>query len=107
MAHAVEQLRSAPNAAKAPLLRALERQPCESEDVCELKRVCVAAYRDQLGALDGARALEHALSGDAAAPPPASAAALVESSEHRLEAARAGARHCAELQGALSRRYKF
>jgi hypothetical protein len=107
VAHAVEQLRSAPNSGKAPLLQSLKRQPCTSADVCELQRVCVAAYEELVGAHEGVSALERALSGDGAAPPAASAAAALASAEQSVERARTGAQHCADLQATLARRYKF
>lgn len=107
VARSVQQLRAAPNPAKAPFLAALEAEPCASSDARELKATCVAAYRDLLGALGTARELASALAMDAAAPPAASAAALVEGSEARLARAREGTRRCADLEGALARRYRF
>ena len=105
--HAVQQLRGAPEAARDPFLRALEHEACTSADVCELRRVCVEAYRDEQGAMAGIHALEHAVDSDAAAPPAGSAAALLSESQRRLERAHAGTRRCTDLESALVRADKL
>ena len=107
IAHAVDALRDAPNAAKAPRLKALEQMPCSVPDVCELQRVCVDAYRRQVHALDGVSAVRDELAGDAGPQAAASAAALLGASRKELSAAHTGARHCADLQGSAVRKYKL
>ncbi len=105
VAHAVESLRNAPNAKKAPYLASLERTPCSVPDVCELKRACVGAYQRQLAALAGVQAVRHALAADAAPALAASAAGQLDSAQKDLGAARHDTEHCADLQGAVTRRY--
>jgi hypothetical protein len=106
LVRAIEALREAPNPGKRPLLKQLEQQPCSSEELCELKRVCTKAYHRHQRALDSARSLRHALRADAG--PAASAGPttkLVADAQRYLKRARFLSRRCTELQGKVSRRY--
>lgn len=105
IAHAVENLRNAPNARKAPYLTSLERMPCSVPDVCELKRTCVDAYQRQLSVLASVQAVRHELKHDAAPAAAASAAGVLDSAQKALLDARRRTEHCADLQGTVSRRY--
>lgn len=103
--HAVENLRNAPNAKKAPYLTSLERTPCSVPDLCALKRACVDAYRRQLDALGAVRAVKKALQTDGGPALAHSAAVRLGSAQKQLADANRRAHHCADLQGAVERRY--
>jgi hypothetical protein len=103
--YAVEALRSAPNDAKPPLLKALEGAECTLEDVCELKRVCREAYEVHLRALSGTRAARHAIEGDAGASK--KAAELLGQSARWLEEAAEKTKRCTDLEGEVVRKYKL
>lgn len=103
MVYALETLRSAPNDSKAPLLKALESVECRSEDVCELKRTCVAAYEVHLRALSGTRAARRAIEQDAGKNE--RAAQLLGQSASLLKEAAEKTKRCTELEGEVVRRY--
>lgn len=103
--YAVETLRSAPNDAKPPQLKALENAGCNEPDVCELKRACVDAYQVHLRALSGARAARHAIEQDAGKDK--LAADLLGQSARLLEQATQKTKRCADLEGEIVRKYKL
>jgi hypothetical protein len=103
--YAVEALRSAPNDAKPPLLKALGNAACSLDDVCELKRVCSDAYEVHLRALTGTRAARHAIEGDAGAGK--KAAELLGQSARWLEEAAQKTKRCNDLEGEIVRKYKL
>jgi hypothetical protein len=98
-------LRSAPNDAKAPLLKALANVECKTADICELKRICVDAYEVHLRALTGTRAARHAVETDAGSGK--RAAELLGQSAHWLEEAAAKTKRCTDLEGEIVRKYKL
>jgi hypothetical protein len=103
--YAIESLRSAPNDAKPPLLKALEGVGCTLEDVCTLKRSCVEAYQVHLRALGGARAARHAIESDSGAD--RKAAELLGQSARLLEEAAIKTKRCTDLEGEIVRKYKL
>jgi len=104
----IEALRAANNDSKGPAVEALEQLPCSRADVCELKRICVQAYRQHMAGLADMQTARSRLSGDAA---PLSAAdaerltTLLNESTRKLEKARDGTSRCTNMQGQLSRRH--
>lgn len=105
ISHAVDNLRNVSNDTKAPYLAALERMSCSAPDLCELKRACVDAYRHQIHALSATHAVRRELQGDSGPGVAPSAAASLVSAQQELEKAERQAHHCADLQGAVERRY--
>ena len=103
----IDALRDAPNAAKRPLLAALDGAACESSDACELKTVCVSAYTrhlDALGAKDRVRALLAEPDGGSGAA--LAAAAELARAERDLDLSQTQTERCASLQADLRRRSK-
>jgi hypothetical protein len=101
---AIEQLRAAPNAQKAELLGALEREACEGHELCELQRACVDGYRQHVSALTQvARAKSLLATPDGSAE----AAHLLDLAQSDLAQAAPKITHCADVQGAAQRKYKL
>jgi len=101
IAHAVEALRNAPNEAKRPLLSALERESCSSNDVCAVKKDCTTAYSATLDALDALAAVRHAARDPG--PLPSNVAVLLTRTEADLRRAQDLATKCADAEAALRR----
>ena len=105
VARAVEALRQAPNAEKAPFLKALKAAPCDAEDVCALKKACVDAYVLEQAALDAVSAVRartrtaDGLNSDAVD--------LLANAERDLGRSRELTKACADLEGAARRTYGF
>jgi hypothetical protein len=104
--HAIAALREAPNDAKAPRLLALERENCTTEELCELKRTCVEAYRLHARALEASRVAARALDGGADGEGVRRIGELVASSERDLDRARELTQRCSELESRIARRYE-
>ena len=103
VARAVEALRAAPNAEKAPFLKALQAAPCAADDVCGLKKACVDAYTLEQAALDAVSAVRaQSRSSDGLN---ASAVELLANAEHDLGRSRELTKACADLEGAARRKY--
>jgi hypothetical protein len=107
LGRAIDALRDAPNPAKAPLLRALESEPCEQAAACELKALCVRAYTrhvDSLVASERARTLLATPGGGSEAT--LAAASAVNQAEAALVEAQKLTGDCTAAQGALRRKSK-
>jgi len=101
----IDALRDAPNAAKRPLLAALDGAACEHPDACELKTMCVSAYTRHLDALAANDRVKTMLAEpDGGANAALAAAAELARAERDLELARSQTERCATLQGELRRR---
>jgi hypothetical protein len=106
LAHLVDQLRDAPNAAKAPLLEQLRQAGCESEDGCALKAKCVSAYERHLAALTASQRAKDLLASDAGPDSALLAAGELSQAESELAKARALTETCVAAQGELLRRVR-
>jgi hypothetical protein len=107
VSRAIEVVRDAPNPAKAPLLEALKKEPCEHARTCELKELCVNAYSrhvDALGKSQRARTLLAAPAGGAEAA--LEAASVLNRAEATLDEAKRMTEACAAKQGELRRELK-
>lgn len=96
-------MRAAPNQSKAELFAALETAACETPDLCQLKRLCVAGYALHLHALaetTRAKALLTEVDGEAEA-----SRALTTAERELAEATQKLAR-CADAQGEATRKYR-
>jgi hypothetical protein len=102
LSHAIDALRSADNAAKAPHLRGLRETACSEPDVCAVRSACVAGYELHVGAL-AALAGAQATLVDAG---PEAAARVLDQAKGDLERARALTERCAEAQGEMVRKYR-
>lgn len=96
-------LRDAPNAQKPELFAALEKEPCETADLCELKRVCVAGYAAHLSGLTQTANAKAALADGGS---DSEVATLLETAKIALSHAEPEIAHCADAQGAAQRKYK-
>ena len=97
IAHAIDQLRQAPNSAKRPHLSALAKQPCTAPPICELKKLCHRAYAEHISALDEIAKATDELDRVAAAE----LDRRLESARSRLVAAEQAAQRCVTQQAAL------
>lgn len=104
VAHAVNQLREAPNNAKETPLAGLRAMTCKSAPACELQQVCASAYTLHLEAVK--MAAQAAQLGNAGYGPQL-AADLLARAEKQLADAKLAAEHCVELEGDFTRRYKL
>jgi hypothetical protein len=103
IAHAVEQLRNAPNASKATALGELGKLPCTGPDVCETRAACQTAYSQHIDALNLTAAAKLKLTeGDGA-----ESAKLLGAAEEKLGQAARLVSLCTERESALRRRYKL
>jgi hypothetical protein len=91
---AIDRLRQAPNAEKAPKLTELSKLPCSMRDTCELRAQCVAAYALHVEALDEIAAGKGKLDGE-----------QVQQIEQKLEAARKQVHECLERELVVGRRF--
>jgi hypothetical protein len=98
MERAIDTLRSAPNAEKAPYLRALSTVACGDEELCELKRVCVGAYTRHLQALERLAELKSASNQG-----PGNTAGIENTRAQLVQAGRE-AQHCVTLQAEARQR---
>lgn len=103
---AVRALRDAENDDKAPRLAALRQVQCKTPDVCELRDVCIEAYRLYAAGHEAVRAVKKSLGNDGGADP-MSSARLLERAEKDVRAGRERSVRCAELEGKVSGRYKL
>jgi hypothetical protein len=103
VAHLVNQLREAPNAAKALNLEALQNASCVHPEVCQLQQVCAQAYALEAKALGVASNVRAALSAGSGSR--LGAAQLLDSSERELEHAHQLMLRCVELQAELERAF--
>jgi hypothetical protein len=96
-------LRDAPNAEKPQRFAALQSASCETPELCELKRVCVAGYQRHLHALSEiARARALIVNGV-----DSEAAKALDSARSELTQAAPQIAQCADAQGAAQRKYKL
>ena len=102
--HAVAALREADNTAKPPRIAVLDRESCTSEALCELKRVCLDAYRLHVRGLEASRVATRALDADGSQPDK-SVAELVLASERDLVKARELVQRCSDLESEAARRF--
>ena len=102
LSHAIDALRNAENAAKAPHLRGLRETPCTEPDVCAVRSACVAGYELHLGALTVMAGAQAALA-DAG---PEAAERLLDQAKADLERAHGLTERCTEAQGELVRKYR-
>ena len=100
----IEQLRDAPNAAKAELLERLEGQACSEPVPCELKSQCVQSYRTHVSAGRRIDAARRALAPEASAEDLGAAAAATRAAQAELQQAQPGIRRCTERSAELRRR---
>jgi hypothetical protein len=108
VAEATRKVREAPNRERAPLLKALEATACLTDDVCALKKRCADAYELQERALEGISAVRRATTGASAAEPvPSGATELLSNVTADLERAKTLAKECADMEGAVRRRYSL
>jgi hypothetical protein len=105
LTHAIAALRDAPNEAKPPRIAALDREKCTSEALCEMKRVCVDAYRLHVRGLEASRVASRALEADGASQAAQRIAELVAASERDLLRARDQVQRCADLESEAARRF--
>ena len=104
ISHAIDQLRTAPNAQKGELLGGLESVPCETPELCELQRACVDGYRQHVFAL---AEITRAKSLLGTADRAAEAARILDFARGELSLAAAKISHCADAQGVAQRKYKL
>jgi hypothetical protein len=102
LSHAVDALRNADNAAKAPHLRSLRETACNEPDVCAVRSTCVAGYELHLGALSAMSGAQAVLS-DAG---PDAAARVLDQAKADLERAHGLTERCTEVQGEMVRKYR-
>jgi hypothetical protein len=105
IAHAIAALREADNDAKPPRIAALDREECTSQEICELKRACVEAYRLHVRGLEASRVASRALDSDAGSQSGQRIAELVSASERDLVRARELVQRCSDLESAAARRF--
>jgi hypothetical protein len=105
LTHAIAALREAENAAKPPRIAALDREKCTSEALCEMKRVCVDAYRLHVRGLEASRVASRALDADGGSQPGRRIAELVAASERDLVRARELVQRCTDLESETTRRF--
>ena len=103
ISRAVDLLREAPNAKKPELFAALQKEPCETADLCELKRLCSAAYAEHLSGLEQTARAKAALTDGGN---DSEVATLLETAQVALSHAAPDIAHCADAQGAAQRKYK-
>jgi hypothetical protein len=104
IARAVQTLRSAPNDAKRPPFAALKSEKCSFEDACTFQNTCVSAYQFELDALDSIAAVRREMDGPIVTP---ESAKVLAQAETGLTRAKELSKTCADLEGALRRRYRL
>ena len=103
ISRAIDLLREAPNAKKPELFAALEKEPCETQDLCELKRSCLAGYAEHLSGLQQTANAKAALADGGS---DTEIATLLETAKVALSHAKPDIARCADAQGAAQRKYK-
>ena len=103
VARAIEVLRNAPNAGKAPALAELDKLPCAGPEVCETRAACQVAYAQHVEALSLTAAAKLKLVDGQAQE----AAKLLGSAQTKLSEANTKIQSCTNREGALRRRYKL
>ncbi len=103
ISRAVDLLREAPNAKKPELFAALEKEPCVTADLCELKRLCLAGYAEHLSGLEQTANAKAALADGGS---DSEVATLLETAKVALSHAEPDIAHCADAQGAAQRKFK-
>jgi hypothetical protein len=104
ISHAVDRLRQAPNAQKPELFAALQGAPCETPELCELKRICSAGYDLHLRGL-GETARAKGLLADGGTD--AAVNQALDAAKSALAQAEPQLAQCADAQGAAQRKYKL
>jgi hypothetical protein len=111
MSRAIDELRRAHNDQKRPLLLKLESIPCSNTEVCEMKRVCSAAYTLHLASIEGSRAarrtLDQAKDGETPSGNGEDVAKVVARSREDLGHSKELMNECLAVQGALRRKLKL
>jgi hypothetical protein len=99
VSRAIDALRTADNAGKSSLLRALRAEQCTDPEVCSVRSACLAAYELHVASLERvAQAGALVDAGDAAA-----AASAFTQARDDLDRARRLAEDCTRAQGELIR----
>lgn len=112
---AVEMVRLSSNHDKRLWLDRLRLLPCKSDDVCQLRAVCLRAYTEHLTAIES---IESARIGLTAAPedasiPDASAESILQTvafaqkAQRQLGQSRRLTRECAENEAVIRQRYRI
>jgi hypothetical protein len=103
VSRAVEQLRSAPNEAKAARLAELRQVACANVVICQARDLCADAYAEHVEgvALTGAARLQIEQGKDV------EAAGVLIAAEQKLQRASERIAHCTDHQASLRRRYKL
>jgi hypothetical protein len=104
ISRAVDVLRDAPNARKSELFAQLQSAPCETPELCELKRQCVAGYAQHLQGLAQTTHAKALLADGGAA---AEVNQALDAAKNALSRAEPLIAQCADAQGAAHRKYKF
>jgi hypothetical protein len=117
IARTVERLRLASNDEKRAWLNQLQRLPCQTDDVCQMKTLCTRAYEAHLA---GIESIQHASSlvgatdaggswetADASAEVFLRAASQAQSGQRQLKLARQQTRACAENEAVIRQRYRL
>ncbi len=100
---AIDALRAAPNSAKRELFGALASASCETPELCQLKRICVAGFTVHLRAL---RETAHAKALLAEPSAQTEAAKALDTARAQLTEAARELAQCADAQGATIRKYR-
>jgi hypothetical protein len=103
---AVRQLRDADNADKGSRLATLRESACSAEDVCALKRECIAAYALYVKGLDSVQRVKRSLAADADLPAAKESASLLDSAQKDVEKGRELATECAKREATVAVAYK-
>jgi hypothetical protein len=104
IARAVHTLRVAPNDAKRPLFAALKSEKCSFDEACTFQSTCVSAYQLELDALDSIAAVRREMDGPIVTP---ESVKLLAQAETGLTRAKELSKTCADLEGALRRKYNL
>lgn len=115
IARTVEMMRLSSSHDKRLWLNRLQQLACNSEDVCQLKSVCIHAYDAFLKSTDMIDLARHTIARppDDAALPDASAESLLEAAtlaqtaQRLLGQARAMTQNCAENEAVIRQRYRI
>ncbi len=100
LSRAVDELREAPNSAKADKLKGLRALGCNHADTCGFRDQCAEAYAEHVKGLEGiarAKAMDD----------PFRSAAELKKAEESLKSAEQKTGACADRQGQLVREYRL
>jgi hypothetical protein len=103
IARAIELVREAPNAAKAPALDRLAKLECTGVEACAVRDTCAAAYREHVDAV----ALTEVARSRLTEGKTNEAAKLLVSAQRKLSEASSKVAGCTDREAALRRRYKL